>query len=207
MTCRAAFGGILKNNETMIEFLKKSVTLAGGFVAADFFASLKILPIISGIKGELLTMHHKIDAILDDVINQHKVNHESGKKGNAESGDEDLIDVLLRQQENGSLQIPITSQKIKADIFNTGTDTTSIVTEWAMSELMKNPKVMAKVQAEVRQVCKGKKTIEEEDIQKLTYLKMVVKETLRLHPPVPLIPRSNKEIKPRCQRVYDTHSC
>ena len=90
------------------------------------------------------------------------------------------------------------------DIFNTGTDTTSIVTEWAMSELMKNPKVMAKVQAEVRQVCKGKKTIEEEDIQKLTYLKMVVKEILRLHPPVPLIPRSNKEIKPRCQRVYDT---
>ncbi|XP_027077010.1 premnaspirodiene oxygenase-like [Coffea arabica] len=86
------------------------------------------------------------------------------------------------------------------DIFNTGTDTTSIVTEWAMSELMKNPKVMAKVQAEVRQVCKGKKTIEEKDIQKLTYLKMVVKETLRLHPPVPLIPRSNKEIKPRCQR-------
>ncbi|XP_027079904.1 premnaspirodiene oxygenase-like [Coffea eugenioides] len=196
MTCRAAFGTISKDTETMIKCLKEAMVLAAGFDAADVFPSLKILPLISGLKRKLLKMHDKMDEILDDVINQHKLNHKSGKMGNAVSGEEDLIDVLLRLQESGNLQMPITDRNIKGvlfDIFTAGTDTSSVTSEWAMSELMKHPRVMAKAQAEVRQVCKGKETIEEDDIQKLVYLKVVVKEALRLHPPGPLIPRASRE--------------
>ena len=65
--------------------------------------------------------------------------------------------------------------------------------EWTMSELLRNPKVMEKTQAEVRLVLKGQKNIDEVDIQKLDYLKLVVKETLRLHPPAALIPRESRE--------------
>ena len=78
-------------------------------------------------------------------------------------------------------------------MFTAGTDTSSSTTEWAMSELMRHPKAMAKAQEEVRRVCKGKKTIEESDIQQLHYLKMVIKETLRLHPPIPMLPRASRE--------------
>lgn len=82
-------------------------------------------------------------------------------------------------------------------MFIAGIETSTTLVEWAMSELMKNPKTMEKAQAEVRQAFKGKTKIQENDIQTLKYLKMVVKETLRLHPPGPLLkPRKCRE---QCQ--------
>ncbi|KAK2999555.1 hypothetical protein RJ639_023803 [Escallonia herrerae] len=79
------------------------------------------------------------------------------------------------------------------DIFAGGTDTTATTVEWAMAELLKNPKEMAKAQTEVRQVLKGKRKIHEEDTHELRFLKLIVRETLILHPPGPLMPRESKE--------------
>lgn len=62
-----------------------------------------------------------------------------------------------------------------------------------MAELMKNPRVMAKAQDEIRQAFRGREEIKESEIRTLKYLKMVINETLRLHPPVSLIPRACRE--------------
>ena len=64
----------------------------------------------------------------------------------------------------------------------------STTVEWAMSEIIKNQRVMekAQAQAELRHALKGKKIICEADIQGLNYLKLIIKETLRFHPPGPL---------------------
>lgn len=75
------------------------------------------------------------------------------------------------------------------NIFASGTDTPASTLEWAMSEMMKNPRVREKAQAELRQTFKGKEIIRETDLEELSYLKSVIKETLRLHPPSQLIPR------------------
>lgn len=59
---------------------------------------------------------------------------------------------------------------------------------------MRNSKVMHQAQAEVRQVCKGENKFQERNIEKLHYLKLIIKETLRLHPPGPLLlPRESRE--------------
>ncbi|PRQ40126.1 putative cytochrome P450 [Rosa chinensis] len=48
---------------------------------------------------------------------------------------------------------------------------------------------MKKAQEEVRNLVRNKGKVSESDIKQLQYLKMIVKETLQLHPPAPLIPR------------------
>ncbi|KAI3777635.1 hypothetical protein L1987_47436 [Smallanthus sonchifolius] len=81
-------------------------------------------------------------------------------------------------------------RKIKQDTITAGPDTTSTVLEWTFTELVKHPRVQMKVQDEVRMVLKDKQQINQDDIDNMKYLKAVLKETLRLHPPVPtLIPR------------------
>ena len=57
---------------------------------------------------------------------------------------------------------------------------------------MKHPTAMKKAQEEVRHVIGKKGFVDEDDIQLLTYLKAVIKETMRLQPAVPLlVPREN----------------
>uniref|UniRef100_M4E5E7 Cytochrome P450 n=2 Tax=Brassica campestris TaxID=3711 RepID=M4E5E7_BRACM len=59
---------------------------------------------------------------------------------------------------------------------------------WAMTELAKNPRVMRKAQEEIRNTLGLKKeSISEEDINKVDYLKLIIKETFRLHPALPLL--------------------
>lgn len=68
-------------------------------------------------------------------------------------------------------------------MFAAGTDTTFITLDWGMTELIMNPKVMKTAQAEVRSVVGERETVLEIDLPQLHYLKAVVKEIFRLHPP------------------------
>lgn len=67
------------------------------------------------------------------------------------------------------------------------TDTTSVSLEWIMSELMKNPNVMAKAQAEIRKIAGKKPMVTEDDLNGIEYIRAVIKEVMRLHPPAPLL--------------------
>ncbi|KAE9602499.1 hypothetical protein Lal_00049587 [Lupinus albus] len=198
---RAVFGKKSEHQDELISLLQKGVELTGGFDVADFFPSLKPIHFITGMKGKLEDVHNKLDMMLENIIMEHQENITSSKhvKGEAfnEKETENIVNVLLCIKENGSFQVPVTNDNIKAiiwDIFGAGTDTSSTSIEWAMSELMKNPTVRRKLQVEIREAFKGKETINEKDLSKLSYFKSVIKETMRLHTVVPLlVPRESKE--------------
>ena len=76
---------------------------------------------------------------------------------------------------------------LNKDLFLAGVTTGSDTLIWAMAELANKPSVMKKAQEEVRNVIGNKQRVTESDTNELHYLKMVIKETLRLHPPAPLL--------------------
>lgn len=79
------------------------------------------------------------------------------------------------------------------DLIAAGTDTTAASLDWVMAELMKNPAVMKKAQTEVRQQLRGSQNITESDVANLNLMHLIIKETLRLHPPGPFIARECRE--------------
>ncbi|PIA59247.1 hypothetical protein AQUCO_00400259v1 [Aquilegia coerulea] len=103
----------------------------------------------------------------------------------------DFLNVLLDFQGNGVEEPAMFTARainvIILEMFTAGTDTTTSTLEWAMAELIRNPKAMKKVQDELRDVMKSYRELEEKDLENLPYLKAVIKETLRLHPPLPFL--------------------
>lgn len=79
-------------------------------------------------------------------------------------------------------------------MFTAGTDTSSSTTEWAIAELIRNPRLMVSVQKELDSVVGRDRLVTEMDLAHLPYLEAVVKETFRLHPSTPLsLPRVANE--------------
>ncbi|CAJ2646317.1 unnamed protein product [Trifolium pratense] len=195
---RSAFGDKSDDQVEFVSLIRQAIALSTGLDLDDLFPSSKILHMLTGYKGKIEKIHKRVDKILDNVVRKHQEKRAGGNDGNkSEIENEDLVDVLLRVQQSGSLDIQLTINNIKSviwDVFAAGTDTSATTIGWVMSELMKNPRVREKAQAELRQAFKGKEQLFEIDLEELTYLKLIVKETLRLHPPSPLlVPRECTE--------------
>ncbi|KAJ0582226.1 putative cytochrome P450 [Helianthus annuus] len=90
------------------------------------------------------------------------------------------------------MEIKLTRENMKAiiwDIFVAGTDTSAITVEWALGELISHPNIMKKAVEEIDQVVGKSRLVQESDVPNLPYLQAIIKESLRLHPTTPLIPR------------------
>ncbi|KAK7859361.1 geraniol 8-hydroxylase [Quercus suber] len=65
-----------------------------------------------------------------------------------------------------------------------------------MTELLRNPDIMAKAKQELTETIGIGESIQEKDIPRLPYLQAVLKETMRLHPITPLLlPRSRIDVE------------
>jgi cytochrome P450 len=84
---------------------------------------------------------------------------------------------------------------LSSEFINAGADTTNTVFHWTMAHLVKDPRVQAKLFAAISQVVEqGAEEVKEEDLHKIPYLKAVILECLRMHPPnTSLVPHTNTE--------------
>ncbi|KAK9062092.1 hypothetical protein SSX86_019277 [Deinandra increscens subsp. villosa] len=207
VVCVSSFGDNCRQRRELLEIVDRFGKELSGFYLADLFPDYEFVSVILGRKSRLLKLRRSFDEILDEILEDRRRRGSDGDGDGEVSDDEDILEVLLRIKEEGGFGFAFTNDNIKAifaDIFAAGTDTSSITIEWAMTEMMRNPIVMHKVQTEVREAFNGKKTITEKDLQSLNYLQLVIKETLRLHSPVPLLlPRECRE---QCRiGGYDIH--
>ncbi|QHO26584.1 Cytochrome P450 [Arachis hypogaea] len=195
IAARIVFGKKYSYYDVFISSFEEALQIGGRNCIADLYPSIRIvLEMMSRDKTKIEELHLKSDKIVQDIIDDHKI--KKGGKCEEEADDEDLVDVLLKFQQKDS-EYPLTDDNIKAviqDMFAGGGETSSAVVEWAMAEMIKKPKVMEAAQAEIRRVYGSKGYVDESELDQLTYLKSIIKETLRLHPSLPLlVPRENKE--------------
>ncbi|CAO2205437.1 unnamed protein product [Urochloa humidicola] len=192
---RAVSGNLFREegrNKIFRELLDANNILLGGFNLEEYFPgianSLGFLTKWFPRNRQARHTHKRWDGLLETIISDHETRNSSMHHRNDDrAAGSDFTDVLLSvQQEYG-----ITRDHIKAiliDMFGAGTETSSLVLELAMAELMRNPQHMTKLQGEIRRhTPKGQGTVHEENLASMAYLRAVVKETLRLHPPAPLL--------------------
>lgn len=187
----AAFGEKSRHHDEFITLIPDIIDLISGWSLVDLFPSIKLLHAMNYVMKSK-KLYKQADTILEKIIMKHRANNRSLSS--------DFLYQLLDLQDCGESEIPLTTDNIKAimlDMFMGGIDTSVATIEWAMSEMLKNPIIMEKAQAEARNVFDSKGSVDEAGLEELNYLKSVIKETLRLHPAAPLmVPRESME---RCE--------
>ncbi|CAI9112795.1 OLC1v1013288C1 [Oldenlandia corymbosa var. corymbosa] len=207
--CRVALGkkyGKEKDGKNVKVKMAEFIALMRDFCLSDYVPWLGWVDRLNGIHERLEKIAKEIDNFLEKVIEEHKKKekvtqsqHHLGNVTDDQNSDEarnsDFVDILLELQMQNVANFPVERDTLKAlilDMFVAGTDTTHTVMVWAMAELLRHPKVMDKLQIEIRK--QGNSGINEDVVGKFCYLKAVIKETLRLHAPVPLlVPRESTQ--------------
>ncbi|KAL7145149.1 hypothetical protein ABFS83_07G060500 [Erythranthe nasuta] len=190
--CRVAFGKRFDEEKRLDVLLLELQKSTMDLFVADYFAPLGWVDKFSGVDSRLDRVFEKMDSFFEEIIEEHL------SSNRPKSMEGDFLDLLIRLREDTSASVKIDWNNIKAilmNIFVGGTDTSAATIVWALTALMKNPSAMKKAKQEIKTLISNKKrSVNEDDIEKLPYLKAVIKETMRLYPPLPLlIPKETME--------------
>ncbi|XP_047325119.1 cytochrome P450 CYP82D47-like [Impatiens glandulifera] len=166
--------------------LKKITRLIGLNVVGDMIPWLRWLD-IGGHQKVMKETSKEYDNLMEEWLEEH---HDR-RKGHNDSGsaDRDFIDVMISKLKDVNIDNYDADTINKSTCLNLnlgGVDSTATMLTWTISLLMNHREVLMKVEEELDiHVGKGR-NVEESDIPKLVYLQAVMKESLRLYPPVPL---------------------
>ncbi|EOA22871.1 hypothetical protein CARUB_v10003602mg [Capsella rubella] len=190
LTMNMLWGGSVKAEEMEsvgTEFkgvISEIIRLLGEPNVSDFFPMVARFD-LQGLVKKMHVCARELDAILNGAI--EKMQLLRSRDGECK----DLLQHLMKlKEEEADSEVPITLNHVKAvlsDMVLGGTDTTTNTIEFAMAELIRNPKLMKRAQQELDDVVGKDNIVEESHITRLSYIVAIMKETLRLYPTIPLL--------------------
>ncbi|XP_053691237.1 cytochrome P450 4d1-like [Sabethes cyaneus] len=171
----------------MVDMIKRTPLF---YLTPSYMRLRKMLKILHGYTDNVIISRRQqlIDHGSND-ISQLQSNDDGSEIGQKKR--EVFLDLLLQASIDGK---PLTNLEIREEVDTfmfEGHDTTTSAVSFTLYNLAKYPIVQQKAYEEVVSVMGGnpEKAIDMSHLQDLAYLEMVIKETLRLYPSVPLIGR------------------
>ncbi|KAL2609223.1 hypothetical protein R1flu_027796 [Riccia fluitans] len=190
----------IKSSNDFQHTIKEAFSVLSTFYLGDYIPWLaRFDPLCE--KKKMYAVSKKCDELFQTILDDHKIKLEAARSQPEvvtadKDKEQDLVDILLTRPRDSDGQY-LTELEMKAlimDVIFGGTDTNASSTEWGLSELLRNPDVMDKAQAEMDSVVGIERLLEEPDLPNLPYLYAIVKETFRLHSVGPvLVPHMSTE--------------
>ncbi|GMH16663.1 hypothetical protein Nepgr_018504 [Nepenthes gracilis] len=146
-----------------------------------------------GIEKKMLQVKNMRDEFLQRLIDEcrrekAKSPPRGGTRGEAGERKKTIMEELVALQENEPDRYTDDLLKgLLVVMLTAGIDTTSYTMEWAMSLLLNHPHILQKARDEIDMAIGDCRLVEDSNITKLSYLKCIVNETLRLCPVAPLL--------------------
>lgn len=132
---------------------------------------------LQGLRKKSIHAVTKFCSKWESILEERRNSRENGS-----SSQQDFLETLL---DNGFTNDRI--HQLFMELLAAGSDTNTSTIEWAMAELIKNVESMKKVQEELKIELSESDYPRESKLLQMSYVQACVKETLRLHPPAPLL--------------------
>nr|XP_043617496.1 phenylalanine N-monooxygenase-like [Erigeron canadensis] len=171
--------------EEEIEHVDSLLTILShiyAFCVTDYIPCLRWITDFDGHEKTLRKAFHNTRKYQDPLIDERIQQWKNGVR----KKEDDLLDVLI------NLDNPrLTTDQIKVqihDLMIATIDNPWNSVEWAMAEMINQPRIMDKAIQELDYVVGKDRLVQESDLPNLNYIKACVKESFRLHPVAPFIP-------------------
>ncbi|XP_059624786.1 cytochrome P450 71AU50-like [Cornus florida] len=186
MTCLMVFGKKYTdkdfNERGFKAVIQEGMQLAATPNLGDYFPYVGALD-LQGLTRRMKAINKVFDGFFEKIIDEHLQARDQRQT-------KDFVDIMLDFMQSEEAEFRIDRSHVKAimlDMLAAAMDTSATSIEWVLSELLKHPRVMKKVQKELEDVVGVDRLVEESDLESLEYMDMVLKESFRLHPVAPLL--------------------
>ncbi|XP_077230606.1 isoleucine N-monooxygenase 1-like [Tasmannia lanceolata] len=162
-----------------VDALFKVLAYINAFSISDYLPCLRLFD-LDGHEKIIRKALQVIRKYNDPEIDQRIHMWRTGLKKN----EGDILDVLIQLTDSDGGPL-LTPSEIKAQILDlmlAAVDNPSNATEWALAEMINEPKILQRAVEELDTVVGRNRLVQESDLPKLNYVKACTREAFRLHP-------------------------